>query len=471
MPAQPTTVALIDDDADVLFAASEALQPEGYRLLQAQSVDAARAALAEQPPGVVLLDLNFRRGDTSGEEGLAYLTELRQRHPLAVVVVVTAHAGVALAVRAMREGANDFISKPWGHERLLATVRHAAELHAARVAADRAERCAAELGQPDPAGLPGPSQHGSSQHGLVGISPAIGHVRQLIERVAPTDANVLILGENGTGKELVAAALHRASARAPKPLVTLDMGAVPSTLFESELFGHRKGAFTDARSDRVGRFAAAHGGTLFLDEIGNLPLELQPKLLAALERREVRPLGSSEVLGVDVRVVSATNLSRDALADERQFRPDLLWRLNTVEVHVPPLRQRREDVPLLAAHFLALYTRKYGKPERHFSAEAAAAMAAHDWPGNVRALRNAVERAVVMATGTTIACEDLALPPAGQARAAAEPAAKEDLNLERAERSLVERALSKHAWNISLAARELGLTRASLYRRMQRHGF
>jgi DNA-binding NtrC family response regulator len=461
-----TTVALVDDDADVLFAASAALEPEGYRLLQAQSVDAARALLAQQPPGVVLLDLNFRRGDTSGEEGLAFLAELRQQHPLAVVVVVTAHAGVALAVRAMREGANDFISKPWSHERFVATVRNAAELHAARASARRAEQSAVELGQPDPALLLAPAVHG-----LVGASPAIDHVRQLIDRVAPTDANVLILGENGTGKELVAAALHRASGRAHKPLVTLDMGALPSTLFESELFGHRKGAFTDARSDRVGRFAAAHGGTLFLDEIGNLPLELQPKLLAALERREVRPLGSSETLAVDARVISATNLSRDALADERQFRPDLLWRLNTVEIHVPPLRQRREDVPLLAAHFLALYTRKYGKPERRFNAQAEAALAVHDWPGNVRALRNAVERAVVMAAGSHIGCADLALPAGKPARAAQDGSgAGEDLNLERTERALVHKALAKHAWNISLAARELGLTRASLYRRMQRHG-
>jgi DNA-binding NtrC family response regulator len=467
----PTTVLLIDDDEDVLFAAAAVLEPEGHRVRGARGPDEARALLAAEPAGVVLLDLNFRRGDTQGEEGLAFLAELRARHPLAVVVVVTAHAGVAQAVRAMREGASDFVSKPWSHERLLATVHNAAELHATRRSAHEAEQRAAELGQPAAALAP-------AVHGLVGASPAIEHVRSLIDRVAPSDANVLVLGENGTGKELVAAALHRASARRHAPLVTLDMGALPATLFESELFGHRKGAFTDARSDRVGRFAAAHRGTLFLDEIGNLPLALQPKLLAALERREVRPLGGSQPLAVDVRVISATNLSRDALADERQFRPDLLWRLNTVEIHVPPLRQRREDIPLLAAHFLALYRRKYGKPPLAFTAAARAAMQAHAWPGNVRALRNAVERAVVMAAGDEITPADLALAPearSAHARSDGTPAAEggaaaEDLNLERAERALVERALDKHAWNISLAARELGLTRASLYRRMQRHG-
>jgi DNA-binding NtrC family response regulator len=462
----PASVLLVDDDPDVLQAASMALHGNGLALLEAGNPAQALAQMAAQAVAVVLLDLNFRRGDTGSEEGLALLGRLRRDWPDTVVIVATAHAGVNLAVAAMQQGASDFISKPWSNARLATTVRNAALLHSTRQAARRAVQLVAELGQPAPAEGAG--------HGLIGDSPAMAQVRALIERVAPSEANVLVLGENGTGKELVAIALHRASARAQGPLVALDMGALPAQLVDSELFGHRKGAFTDARSDRVGRIAAADGGTLFLDEIGNLPLALQPKLLAALERRQVTPLGSNEPLPVDVRVVCATNLSREALADERQFRADLLWRLNTVEIHVPPLRQRRGDIPLLAAHFLLHYSRKYGKPARSFNASALQAMTEHDWPGNVRALRHAVERAVVMAAGEHITPEDLALAALPAARpgtlAAGNAASGDDLNLERAERQLVERALAKHAWNISLAAKELGLTRASLYRRMQRHG-
>jgi DNA-binding NtrC family response regulator len=464
------TVLLVDDDPDVLQAAAMALHHTGLRLLEAASPADALAQMAEHPVSVVLLDLNFRRGDTGSEEGLALLGRLRQDWPDTVVIVVTAHAGVNLAVAAMQQGASDFISKPWSNERLATTVLNAALLHSTRMAAQRATQQVAELGQPAPSA--------AARHGLIGDSPAIAEVRALIDRVAPSEANVLVLGENGTGKELVAIALHRASMRARGPLVALDMGALPAQLVDSELFGHRKGAFTDARSDRVGRIAAADGGTLFMDEIGNLPLALQPKLLSALERRQVTPLGSNAALAVDVRFISATNLRREALADERQFRPDLLWRLNTVEIHVPPLRQRRSDIPLLAAHFLQHYSRKYGKTARSFSPSALQAMAEHDWPGNVRALRHAVERAVVMGSAAQVTPEDLALTAtpamhrvASVTSAPAEtPAAAEDLNLERAERQLVERALAKHAWNISLAAKELGLTRASLYRRMQRHG-
>ncbi|GAP33874.1 sigma-54-dependent transcriptional regulator [Piscinibacter sakaiensis] len=477
----PPALLLVDDDPDVLLAARLALAELGCPLLEAATPADALQALAEHEVAVVLLDLNFRRGDTDGREGLALLARLQRAQPALVVVVVTAHAGVGLAVQAMQQGAADFVAKPWSNERLRATVRQALALHATRHEAERARRQAAELGQP-PAGSAGPRE---APHGLIGESSAIAHVRALIDRVAPTDANVLVLGENGTGKELVAAALHRASARADGPLVTVDMGAVPATLFDSELFGHRRGAFTDARSDRVGRIAAADGGTLFLDEIGNLPLALQPRLLAVLERRLVTPVGSDRPLPVDLRVVSATNLRRDTLADERQFRADLLWRLNTVEIHVPPLRQRRQDVPLLAEHFLQLYARKYGRPLRGFSEAAQRAMAAHDWPGNVRALRHAVERAVVVCAGARIGPEDLALAAPARRAADGTSAAEaaddtapeaanggggEDLNLERVERRVVERALALHAWNISLAARELGLSRAALYRRMQRHG-
>jgi DNA-binding NtrC family response regulator len=313
---------------------------------------------------------------------------------------------------------------------------------------------------------------------LLGRSPGMARVYSLIERAAPTEANVLILGENGTGKELVARELHRRSRRADNVLVSVDLGAVTENLFESELFGHVKGAFTDARGDRIGRLQAAHGGTLFLDEIGNLPIHLQPKLLTALEQRSVVPVGANKPVPIDVRVIAATNLPADQLGDESRFRQDLLFRLNTVEIELPPLRERREDIALLVDHFLGLYSKKYGKPVREVPPHVMTQLEAYDWPGNVRALRHAAERAVILAGEEAFTAEDFSLSrtiaPRGAPPTAAPPApaapAGGDLNLERAERQIVEQALKKHAYNISLAAQELGLTRASLYRRMEKHG-
>jgi DNA-binding NtrC family response regulator len=306
---------------------------------------------------------------------------------------------------------------------------------------------------------------------LLGNSPAMARVLSLIEKAGPTEANVLILGENGTGKELVARELHRQSRRAAGPLLSVDLGAVAESLFDSELFGHAKGAFTDAKTDRVGRMQAAAGGSLFLDEVGNLPLHLQPKLLTALEQRKVTPVGATRPVDIDVRVISATNLPLDQLGDEQRFRQDLLFRLNTVEIHLPPLRERREDVPLLLDHFLGLYARKYDKPAKPVPADLLARLVAFDWPGNVRALRHAAERAVILSEDDAFALADFPVAPVQAATA--EPAAVEaiaDLNLDRAERRLIERALQKHGYNISSAAQELGLTRGSLYRRMEKHG-
>jgi DNA-binding NtrC family response regulator len=307
---------------------------------------------------------------------------------------------------------------------------------------------------------------------MLGTSPLIARVFSLIERAAPTEANVLVLGENGTGKELVARELHRRSRRADGVLVSVDLGAVAENLFESELFGHVKGAFTDARTDRIGRLQAAAGGTLFLDEVGNLPLHLQPKLLTALEQRQVTPVGANKPVPIDVRVIAATNLSAEQLADESRFRQDLLFRLNTVEIELPPLRDRREDILLLVEHFIAFYTRKFGKPARELPADVAAALEGYDWPGNVRALRHAAERAVILAGDDAFTVEDFSLSRAAPriAAPAVQPQAGADLNLDRAEKHMVEEALKKHAYNISLAAAELGLTRASLYRRMEKHG-
>jgi DNA-binding NtrC family response regulator len=303
---------------------------------------------------------------------------------------------------------------------------------------------------------------------LLGKSPAMERVRMLIDRAAPTDANVLILGENGTGKEIVAREIHRLSRRADKPMVSIDLGATSETLFESELFGHAKGAFTGAAGERIGRLKAADKSTLFLDEIGNLPLHLQPKLLTALEQRQVVPVGANKPIRMDVRVIAATNLSADQLADEKRFRQDLLFRLNTIEIELPPLRQRRDDIPLLLDHYLRLYERKYDRPQREIPPAALQALIENDWPGNVRALRHAAERAVIMAEGDLYRTDDF--PLAHRPHGGAVASAGETLNLDHLEKQMIERALRMHHFNISLAAAELGLSRGALYRRMEKHG-
>jgi DNA-binding NtrC family response regulator len=454
---------VIDDDPDILLSARLLLRELFGEVETFQSPEEALVAIDGHAPDVILLDANFGRGATNAAEGFHWLSEILARDPGAVVVMITAHGGVNIAVEAMKRGATDFVSKPWSNERLLATVRTAASLRASREIADTERKRAAAIAAPAAGG----------ETPLLGKSAAMARVMSLIERAAPTDANVLILGENGTGKELVARELHNRSRRAEGVLVSVDLGAVAPNLFESELFGHVKGAFTDARGDRIGRLQAAHGGTLFLDEVGNLPLHLQPKLLTALEQRQIIPVGANKPVPIDVRVVAATNLPPEQLADESRFRQDLLFRLNTVEIELPPLRERREDILLLVDHFVALYSRKYGKPARKIPREVAAALEAYDWPGNVRALRHAAERAVILSGEGDLTVEDFSLSRAAAPRPATPPAhaaPAADLNLDRAERQMVEAALKKHAYNISLAAAELGLTRASLYRRMDKHG-
>jgi DNA-binding NtrC family response regulator len=453
---------IIDDDPDILLSARLLLRELFDEVATFQSPDEALATIEADPADVVLLDANFGRGATNAAEGFHWLGEILARDPQVVVVMITAHGGVQIAVEAMKRGATDFVSKPWSNERLLATVRTAAALRTSRQAAVREHKRAVAIAAPAAGG----------ETPLLGASAAMRRVYSLVERAAPTEANVLILGENGTGKELVARELHDRSRRADNVLVSVDLGAVAENLFESELFGHVKGAFTDARGDRVGRLQAADGGTLFLDEVGNLPLHLQPKLLTALEQRQVIPVGANRPVPIDVRVIAATNLPPDRLADERRFRQDLLFRLNTVEIELPPLRERRDDIPVLVDHFVALYSKKYGKPPRGMPAEVMAALQDYDWPGNVRALRHAAERAVILAANGDFTVEDFSLSRGAPVRegTTTPPAVGSDLNLERAEKQMVEQALKKHAYNISLAAAELGLTRASLYRRMDKHG-
>ena len=454
--APPFSLAVvIDDDPDIALAARLALRDLFERVETLSSPAQLMPLLKDGTPDAILLDLNFERGATDGREGLKFLGRIMSEDPDAAVVIITAHGAVSIAVEALKAGASDFVAKPWSNERLAATVRSAAALRRSRIDARTERGRASELAH-------------ATETPLLGQSNAMQRVRTLIDRAAPTDANVLILGENGTGKEIVAREIHRLSRRSEHPMVSVDLGATTETLFESELFGHVKGSFTGAESDRIGRLKAADRSTLFLDEIGNLPLHLQPKLLTALEQREVLPVGSNKPVPIDVRIVAATNVSADVLADEKRFRQDLLFRLNTIEIELPPLRDRREDVPLLLEHYLGLYARKYDKPERDLPAHVIDLLVRHDWPGNVRALRHAAERAVIMADGDRYRLEDFPLPQ--RSEAASLVVVGDSLNLDQLEKQMIERALRMHHFNVSLAAAELGLSRGALYRRMEKHG-
>jgi len=446
---------VVDDDPDIALAAQLALRDLFERVEPLSAPADLLKFLKSESPDAILLDLNFERGATDGREGLSFLGKVMQIDPDAAVVIITAHGAVSVAVEALKAGASDFVAKPWSNERLAATVRSAAALRRSRIDAQTERGRASELAT-------------STDTPLLGESSAMKRVRALIERAAPTDANVLILGENGTGKEIVAREIHRRSHRGGHPMISVDLGATAETLFESELFGHVKGAFTGAEGDRMGRLKAADRSTLFLDEIGNLPLHLQPKLLTALEQREVVPVGANKPIPIDVRVVAATNVAMDKLADEKRFRQDLLFRLNTIEIELPPLRERREDIGLLIDHYLGFYARKYDKPERELPPLVLEALVRHDWPGNVRALRHAAERAVIMADGDTYRLDDFPLPQ--RSEAASLSIVGDSLNLDQLERQTIERALRMHHFNVSLAAAELGLSRGALYRRMERHG-
>ncbi|MEM8984467.1 MAG: sigma-54 dependent transcriptional regulator [Pseudomonadota bacterium] len=450
-------IVLVDDDDDVLKAGRMLLGRVYANLRTAAHPDAIGVAGARAR--VILLDMNFGYGKTSGQQGLDWLGRLLRQDPDEVIIMVTAHGDLGTAVQAMKHGACDFVTKPWQNERLLATVSAGAALATTRAEARTLRGRNNAL----------TAASGASPQPLIGQSAAMRQVFALIEQAAPVDANVLILGENGTGKDLVARAVHRASRRADAAFVAVDLGAVAETLFESELFGHKRGAFTDARSDRTGRMIAASGGTLFLDEIGNVPLHLQAKLLGALEQRQVTPVGSSRSEPFDVRLIAATNLAPEKLNDPDSFRQDLLFRLNTIEIHLPALRERRDDIAPLVQHYLPYYERRYSKPTRPVAPDVLAALATHDWPGNVRALRHAVERAVILAKHDHYQLTDFSLPQSASPAPAAPIDESEELNLDALERRAVSAALKKHGFNISRAAKELGLTRAALYRRMTKH--
>jgi DNA-binding NtrC family response regulator len=445
-------VLIADDQPDVLQALRLLLKGEGFRIETAASPASVVSALQAQDFDVALIDMNYARDTTSGREGLDLLSRLQTADPTLPVVVMTAWGSVDGAVEAMRRGARDYVEKPWDNARLLATLRAQVELGRAL---RRSARLEDENRRLRSDGLPQ----------LIAESRAMQPVLRVMERVAPSDANVLITGEHGTGKEVVARWLHAASHRAGKPLVTVNAGGISEGIFESELFGHVKGAFTDARADRVGYFELADGGTLFLDEIGNLPLKLQAKLLRVLQTGEFQRVGSSRTRRADVRLLSATNVDVAREVAEGRFREDLLYRLNTVEIHLPPLRERREDVPLLAAFFLRRQAARYRKRLEGFDAEAMQALLDYRWPGNVRELEHTLERAALLARGETIRAEDLNLrPPADSA------AVLEEMPLEEVERLLIQKALRRHEGNVSAAAEALGLSRSALYRRLQRYG-
>jgi DNA-binding NtrC family response regulator len=441
-------ILILDDDADVAYAAKLLLRRLAARVQTLADPRGLDDALAGGIPDVVLLDFNFTAGRTDGAEGLAVLARLRALPRPPAVIAMTAYADVPLAVEALKRGACDFVTKPWDNARLAAAI-------------EGALACRADDAPATSSGMQGPT----------GESMAMRQVRALISSVAPTEANVMVLGENGVGKEVVARAIHQASRRAHGNFLAVDMGALPETTIESELFGHRKGSFTDARSDRTGRFQAAAGGTLFLDEIGNLPLSAQAKLLTALERREVTPLGADRPEAIDVRIVSATNLDEARLFDPSVFRTDLLFRLNTIVIRVPPLRERREDVPALLQHYLLHYQRQYGKPAREIASPAVDALCEHAWPGNVRALRHACERAVILAQGERYGLDDFGLTAGSSAPAPAqrEAGVAAALKLDALERDAIAAAMAQVQGNISRAARLLGVSRAALYRKLEKH--
>lgn len=441
-----------DDQPHVLEALLLLLRPQGYRVDVAKSPAEVREALGSEFYDAILIDLNYTRDTTSGQEGLDLLSEIISVDSSLPVIVMTAWGNVELAVEAMRRGARDFVQKPWENERLLAILRTQVELHQAL---QKAERLAAEnrilqlQGRPE----------------FIAAAASMQPVLDAISRVGPSDANVLITGEHGSGKEVVAQTLHTLSRRSSRPLITVNTGALAEGVFESELFGHVKGAFTDARADRMGRFELADGGTIFLDEIGNVPVRQQAKLLRVLETGEIERLGSSRSRKIDVRVVSATNADLQAACASGQFREDLLFRLNTIEIRIPPLRDRREDIPALALHFLNRYATRYRREIDGFDKLSLQLMAQYAWPGNVRELDHTVERAVLMCRGREIQPADLGLNlqrPQG--------ATLEELSLEAVEALLIRKALQRFQGNISQAAEALGLSRGALYRRMEKHG-
>jgi DNA-binding NtrC family response regulator len=457
MTKKNTKVLIVDDNEDVLVAARLLLKPYASVIETEKNPKQLPELLKKNSYDVIFLDMNFTQDMTSGKEGFYWLNEILKIDPTVVIILITAYGDVETAVKAIKEGATDFVLKPWQNEKFLATYSTALKLRESKLEISNLRSQQKYLSD----------DLDKRFHDLVGISDPIQNVFRTIEKVAKTDANVLILGENGTGKELVARALHRQSIRANKVFINVDMGALTSTLFESELFGHVKGAFTDAKEERVGRFEAASGGTLFLDEVGNIPLELQAKLLTILQNRNVARVGSNTYRPIDIRLICATNHSIYEMVKEGKFRQDLLYRINTVEIRIPPLRERKEDIPLLTEYFFEIFRKKYNKPNITIPTGTIKRFENYQWPGNVRELQHAIERGVIMSESDELQPSDFFFTSSANKD---ETFVLNDYNLENVEKAVIQKVLREHNGNITKAAKELGLTRTSLYRRMEKFG-
>jgi DNA-binding NtrC family response regulator len=451
MVLKNASILVIDDDTDVLTAVKLLLKPEAAEVLTEKNPENIRSILSKKSYDCILLDMNFTASIHTGNEGLYWLRKIKELRPESSVIMITAYGDIDLAVRSLKEGASDFIVKPWHNEKLIEAIREI-------------------LGRKDTAGSGTPRNRSTDSiigRELLGESEQMRDIFHKIDKIAPTDANILILGENGTGKDLIARAIHEKSLRAKYPFVKVDVGALTESLFESELFGHRKGAFTDAREDRVGRFEAADKGTLFLDEIGNISLQQQAKLLTVLQNRMVTRLGSNQATPVDIRLICATNLPLQELANEARFRKDLVYRINTVEITIPPLRKRSEDIPLLARHFARIYAEKYLKPTMRFDPAALDKLRRYHFPGNVRELQYTIERAIIMAETDMLGADDLIFSPLESAAPAVSES--DETKLSTLEKNTILKVIEKHQGNISKAAKELGLTRTALYRRISKY--
>ncbi len=451
-------ILMIDDDEDVLLAAKLLLKKHAHQVIIEKNPKKIPFLLNNDTYDVILLDMNFSKDTTSGKEGFYWLSHILEQDPTAVVIMITAFGDVEMAVRALKEGATDFVLKPWQNEKLLATISTAIKLKKSYKEVDKLKKAKKQLEE----------DINQPFKDIIGNSKPMRDVFNLIEKVAKTEANILILGENGTGKELIARAIHQRSLRKDNSFISVDMGAITETLFESELFGHKKGAFTDAKEDRAGRFEIASGGTLFLDEIGNLSLPLQSKLLTVLQNRIVTRIGTNKEIPIDIRLVCATNMDIHEMVQDNTFRQDLLYRINTVEIHLPPLRDRLEDIPLLSEHFIKLYAKKYRKEVMSINQDAVQKLKKYSWPGNIRELQHALERAIIMSDKPELLPEDFQF--LSQGKSANQDVGTDNLNLDEVEKTIIQKAINIHDGNISKAAEELGLTRASLYRRLEKHG-
>jgi DNA-binding NtrC family response regulator len=450
-------ILIVDDNEDVLLAARLLLKTYQAEIVTEKDPARIPHLLKVNNFDVIFLDMNFSKDMTSGQEGFYWLREIMEIDPLAVVILITAYGDVETAVKAVKEGATDFVLKPWQNEKFIATLSSAIKLRESRIELRKVKNRQKYINEDSVSAFPE----------IIGSSDAMKGVFNSISKVAPTDANVLILGENGTGKELAAKALHKKSKRSNEVFISVDLGAISPSLFESELFGHVKGAFTDAKEDRPGRFEIASGGTLFLDEIGNLPLQLQSKLLTAIQNRAVNRVGSNKSIPIDIRLICATNKPLYELAMENKFRQDLLYRINTVEIRLPLLSERGGDIQLLAESFLAEFKNKYNKPELVFDPSTIKKLDNYQWPGNIRELRHTIERCVILCEAATIMPDDLML---NRNMRRNDSDGLDTFNLEEIEKNIIKKALAKYEGNISRAAAELGLTRTSLYRRMEKHG-